>query len=105
MGMVGGINAPTTGNTFEAFQAKAKSIGGNEPTVRTPNTVHNTNIQLHFSSQESDSGLVTGGLGGVATAGPTATGSSSSGDTNSSVKPLASVGVCSFFMALMSLLL
>jgi hypothetical protein len=31
--MVGSINAPTTGNTFDAFKAAAVKIGGSEVTV------------------------------------------------------------------------
>ncbi|KAL0947173.1 hypothetical protein HGRIS_013298 [Hohenbuehelia grisea] len=67
MGMVGSINAPSTGNTFEVFQAAAMKIGASEV-------------------QETDNGAVTGGFGGaVATAVPvdSATGGSSSGSSGS----------------------
>jgi hypothetical protein len=37
--MVGSINAPATGNTFDAFQAAAKAIGGNEKTASLNITV------------------------------------------------------------------
>jgi hypothetical protein len=57
MGMVGSINAPSTGNSFTAFKAAALAIGGKEVT-------------------ETDNGAVTGGVNAIATAGP-ATGSSS----------------------------
>jgi len=33
MGMVGAINPPTTGNTFDNFQAAASALGTNEPPV------------------------------------------------------------------------
>jgi len=64
LGMVGAINAPTTGNTYAAFQAAAKALGSNE-------------IPL------SDSGPVTGGVGAVATATPVSTTTSSSGSGTS----------------------
>jgi len=51
MGMVGSINAPATGNTFDKFVAAAKAIGGSEVA-------------------ETDSGPVTGGVNGIATAAP-----------------------------------
>jgi len=65
-GMVGSINAPSSGNTYEAFKAAALAIGSAEP-------------------PETDNGPVTGGVGGVATATPAATyspGSSSSGKSS-----------------------
>ncbi|KAG6809330.1 hypothetical protein H0H92_000667 [Tricholoma furcatifolium] len=52
MGMVGAINAPTTGNTFDAFKAAALKIGNSEVT--------------------ETGGPVTGGVAGVATALPVA---------------------------------
>ncbi|TDL27209.1 hypothetical protein BD410DRAFT_713892 [Rickenella mellea] len=56
-GMVGSINAPANGtNTFSAFQAAAMAIGSSE-------------------TQESDSGPVTGGVNGVASASPANTAS------------------------------
>lgn len=58
-GMVGAINAPSTGsNTFDAFQSKAKSLGSSAPAV-------------------SDTGAVTGGVGAIATAPPSASGTGS----------------------------
>jgi hypothetical protein len=36
MGMVGSINAPTTGNTYESFLAAAQAIGSSEVTVSRP---------------------------------------------------------------------
>ncbi|KAH9985574.1 hypothetical protein BJV77DRAFT_108698 [Russula vinacea] len=68
LGMVGAINAPTTGNTYAAFLAAAKALGASE-------------IPL------SDTGPVTGGVGAQATATPgptTATPSSSSTSSTSS---------------------
>jgi plastocyanin len=66
LGMVGTINAPSTGNTGAAFLAAAKAIGTNEPTLTT------------------DSGPVTGGVGAVATSTPTSTSSSSPSSSKSS---------------------
>ncbi|KNZ71562.1 hypothetical protein J132_08620, partial [Termitomyces sp. J132] len=52
MGMVGSINAPSTGNlSYEAFRQAALNIGGSEVT-------------------ETDHGPVTGGVNGIATAPP-----------------------------------
>ncbi|KAF9264897.1 hypothetical protein L218DRAFT_958067 [Marasmius fiardii PR-910] len=66
MGMVGSINAPTNGsNTYDAFRAKALAVAGNEPT-------------------ETDTGVVTGGVNGVATAAPT---------SNGSTKVMTNIGV------------
>jgi len=57
-GMVGSINAPSTGNTFDNFKAAALQIGSSEPA-------------------ETDTGFVSGGVNAQATASPAATGSSS----------------------------
>jgi len=65
LGMVGAINAPTTGNTYAAFLAAAKALGANE-------------IPL------SDTGPVTGGVGAAATATPGTTTASPSSTTTSS---------------------
>ncbi|KAL5511433.1 hypothetical protein ACEPAH_4649 [Sanghuangporus vaninii] len=68
LGMVGAINAPTTGsNTFDAFQAKAMAIGQNEPV-------------------ESTGPIALGGFGASATASPanTATASGSGASSGSS---------------------
>ncbi|KAI0078171.1 hypothetical protein K474DRAFT_1674333 [Panus rudis PR-1116 ss-1] len=59
-GMVGSINAPSSGNTFDAFMSKAVGIGSSEPSI-------------------SDSGPVTGGVGALATAGPVSVAASGSG--------------------------
>ncbi|KAI0282556.1 hypothetical protein BGY98DRAFT_1117484 [Russula aff. rugulosa BPL654] len=59
LGMVGAINPPTSGNTFDAYVAAAKALGSNEPAI-------------------TDHGPVTGGVGAVATATPAATSASSS---------------------------
>ncbi|CAL1704123.1 unnamed protein product [Somion occarium] len=70
LGMVGAINAPTTGNgTLAALEAAASAIGANEPTI-------------------ADNGPVTGGVGADATAPPASasdastTGGSSPGSTS-----------------------
>jgi plastocyanin len=59
MGMVGSINAPTTGNTFDLFKAAALAIGSSETTV-------------------PDNGFVSGGVNAQATASPAATASTTS---------------------------
>jgi len=76
LGMVGSINAPSSGNTADAFLAAAKAIGIKEPAV-------------------SDSGPVTGGVNAVATSTPTAT-SPSSGSSSDAGRLVAS----SFFALL-----
>jgi len=55
LGMVGAINAPTSGNTFDSFMAAAIKIGSSEVT-------------------ETDHGAVLSGVNANATAAPTATG-------------------------------
>jgi len=60
LGMVGSINAPATGNTFDQFQAAAIALGSSAPT-------------------ETDHGAVTGGLNAVATAAPTSDTGSAAG--------------------------
>ncbi|KAI0003246.1 hypothetical protein BJV74DRAFT_764694 [Russula compacta] len=70
LGMVGSINAPSTGNTYATFLAAAKAIGSSEPSV-------------------SDSGPVTGGVGAVATGTPSPTTATSSSSSTTS-KPSSS---------------
>ncbi|OCH95640.1 hypothetical protein OBBRIDRAFT_788192 [Obba rivulosa] len=66
LGMVGSINAPTSGNgTFEEWQASAISLGSSEPTL-------------------SDNGFQSGGVGAQATAAPANTAAPSSGASGSS---------------------
>jgi len=66
LGMVGSINAPTTGNnTFAAFQAAAIAIGSSEVT-------------------ETDNGFVSGGVDAVATVSPANTATASAGSSGSS---------------------
>jgi len=75
-GMVGSINAPTNGtNTFAAFQAAAMKIGSSEVA-------------------ETSAGFATGGVNGVASAGPsnTATGATSSTTPSSAMRVGISVG-------------
>jgi hypothetical protein len=75
--MVGSINAPATGNTFDVFQAAAKALGTSAPT-------------------ETDHGPVTGGVGGVATAAPSSdvgsSSGSSGGSSSSATKVVGSTG-------------
>ncbi|OJT14118.1 hypothetical protein TRAPUB_9229 [Trametes pubescens] len=59
------INAPSTGNTFDAWSAAAVKVGAGEQTI-------------------TDNGPVTGGIGAVATATPAATASASSGSSSGS---------------------
>jgi len=56
MGMVGAINAPASGNTFDSYMAAAVKIGSNEVT-------------------QSDTGPVLSGVNALASAAPSATGS------------------------------
>ncbi|KAG7452753.1 uncharacterized protein BT62DRAFT_925293 [Guyanagaster necrorhizus] len=75
MGMVGSVNAPPTGNTYDSFRAAALSIGSSEV-------------------QEKDNGAVTGGVNGIATAAPTSMSASTtatSSQSSSALKLLASV--------------
>ncbi|KAI0050001.1 hypothetical protein FA95DRAFT_1488002 [Auriscalpium vulgare] len=65
LGMVGSINAPASGNTFDAFQSAALAIGSSE-------------------QSETDNGPVTGGVNADATAAPAATFSASSSSSPSS---------------------
>ncbi|TCD66474.1 hypothetical protein EIP91_001354 [Steccherinum ochraceum] len=71
-GMVGSINAPATGNTFDNFQAAAVKIGANEVTIQ-------------------DSGFASGGVGALATASPAAT-VSASPSTSSGSSPSGGSG-------------
>jgi hypothetical protein len=87
------INAPSSGNTFDAYQAAAKALGSNEPAVGCsldPYTLRVLTDPLD-DIQISDSGPVTGGVGAVATATPgtasagsSSTTASQSGSTSSS---------------------
>jgi len=71
LGMVGSINAPTTGNTADAFLAAAKAIGSSEPVI-------------------TDSGPVTGGVNAVATSTPTSSSAGSSTPSPSASKSSSS---------------
>ncbi|KAJ3830401.1 hypothetical protein F5880DRAFT_1606711 [Lentinula raphanica] len=87
MGMVGSINAPTNGSlTFDAFQAAAMQIGSNEVT-------------------QTSGGPVTGGVHGIATATPAATGTSgaSSGSSASSNTSSAIINVASMSTVILGL--
>ncbi|KAN0105455.1 hypothetical protein V8E52_011049 [Russula decolorans] len=64
LGMVGAINPPTSGNTFEAYVAAAKALGSNEPAI-------------------SDSGPVSSGVGAVATAASSNSSSSTASKSSS----------------------
>jgi len=66
LGMVGTINAPTSGNgTFEQWMSAATTLGGNEQTI-------------------TDNGFQSGGVGAQATAAPSNTAAPSSGSSSSS---------------------
>jgi len=75
-GMVGSINAPATGNTYDAFLAAAKAFTG---------------------PAETDTGAVTGGVHGIATAPPASdtstAGSGSSSTTSSATKIVGSASL------------
>jgi plastocyanin len=81
MGMVGSINAPTSGNTYAAFEAAALKIGSSQ-------------------AKETDNGPVTGGVNGIATAPPTtataAAATTTTAKPNSSIKVAASTGIVLF---------
>jgi len=66
-GMVGSINAPSSGNTNAAFLAAAKAIGSSEKTI-------------------TDNGPVTGGVDAVASSTPTTSAASSASSSSSSSK-------------------
>jgi plastocyanin len=87
MGMVGSINAPSNGSTFQVFQAAAMKIGPSE-------------------TAQTSGGPVTGGVHGVAAATPAATGTSSSSSSSSSsaITNVASMGIV-LFAFLISLIL
>ncbi|KAI0831066.1 hypothetical protein BC628DRAFT_1311537 [Trametes gibbosa] len=77
LGMVGSINAPSTGNSFDAWQAAAVKLGGSEKTIQ-------------------DNGPVTGGIGALATATPAATATdtgSGSGSGNVNTTPNGAIGL------------
>jgi hypothetical protein len=82
MGMVGSINAPTTGNTFESFMAAAQKIGGSEVT-------------------EADKGPVTGGVNGIATAAPASStgGGAAAGSGATSLAYSATLALCAGALA------
>lgn len=73
MGMVGSINAPSTGNTFDAFKAAALAIGSSETT-------------------EPDSGFVSGGVNAQATASPTAASAAAASSSKASSAMKFTVG-------------
>ncbi|KAI0781164.1 hypothetical protein BD413DRAFT_620632 [Trametes elegans] len=84
LGMVGSINAPSTGNTFDAWQAAALKVGSSEQTLQ-------------------DNGPVTGGIGAVATATPSASGSASSGSGSGSGNGAAGLTAAGSVAALVGL--
>ncbi|KAI0807247.1 hypothetical protein C8Q74DRAFT_48494 [Fomes fomentarius] len=84
LGMVGSINAPSTGNTFDAWQAAAVKVGASEETLQ-------------------DNGPVTGGVGAIATATPAATATSAAGSGSSGsngAMPLAGSSVVAALVGL-----
>jgi plastocyanin len=74
LGMVGAINPPSSGNTFDAYVAAAKALGSNEAVVTT------------------DSGPITSGVGAVATGAPVSASSSSSSGSGSKPSSSSSAG-------------
>ncbi|PPR04973.1 hypothetical protein CVT24_010431 [Panaeolus cyanescens] len=89
-GMVGSINAPTTGNTFSAFQQAAISLGSNAPSV----------CVIAYSLFR-----LTGGVNGVATAAPTSDIGGSSGNTGGAATLAASGTLALLSVAVAGLLL
>ncbi|KAI9463391.1 hypothetical protein F5148DRAFT_197344 [Russula earlei] len=83
LGMVGAINAPTTGNTYTSFVAAAKAIGSGETPV-------------------PDNGPVTGGVNAVATATPSPTSASSSSTSSSTPSSPASRVVADGLLAVLA---
>jgi len=77
MGMVGSINAPTSGNnTHDAFVAAAKAIGTSEVTVSFQ--LYEYQVRLLTNSKEMDDGNpVLTGVGATAVGPPTSSGSAS----------------------------
>ncbi|KAJ3515566.1 hypothetical protein NLJ89_g1679 [Agrocybe chaxingu] len=83
-GMVGSINAPSTGNTFDAFMTAARDS---------------------TSPTEPDNGPVLGGVHGVATGGPTSsTGISTGGSTSGAVRVAECTGAALLSIVLAILL-
>jgi len=74
LGMVGAINPPTSGDTFEAYVAAAKSLGSNEPALTT------------------DTGPITSGVGALPTGTPVPISSSSSSGSASKSSSSSSAG-------------
>ncbi|KIM48881.1 hypothetical protein M413DRAFT_88707 [Hebeloma cylindrosporum] len=85
-GMVGSINAPATGNTYDAFLTAARAFSG---------------------PSETDTGAVTGGVHGIATAPPASdTGASgSSGGTKSSATKIVGSASLVLLSALFSIVM
>ncbi|KAH9483723.1 putative GPI-anchored cupredoxin [Psilocybe cubensis] len=84
LGMVGTINAPSTGNTFDAFMSAAMSLGANAPT-------------------DDPSAVATGGVHGVATAAPSSDTGGSSGGTASSATTLVASSFAALSVAIVML--
>lgn len=82
--MVSSINAPSTGNTFDAWSAAAVKVGAGEKTVCASLAEPPSSELILCTIQITDNGPVTGGIGAVATATPAATASASSGSSSGS---------------------
>ncbi|KAH9483722.1 putative GPI-anchored cupredoxin [Psilocybe cubensis] len=63
-GMVGSINAPATGNTFDAFVQAAKALGSNAPTDDATAVVTGGLHAVASATPSSDVGTSPGGSGG-----------------------------------------
>jgi hypothetical protein len=77
--MVGSINAPTTGNTYDGFLSAAMAIGANEATV-------------------ADSGPINGGVDATATGPPVSdlTAAPASAPASGAIKVTTSIGFVLF---------
>jgi len=74
--MVGAINAPSSGNTYEAFSAAARALAGSQPPTTDPTTVVTDGPGV-ASAGSSSSARGSGTSTGTATAASgTSTGSS-----------------------------
>jgi len=80
MGMVGAINAPSSGNTFDTFRSAALAIGSAQPA-------------------QTDNGPVTGGVGAQATAAP-ATATGTTAPTNTSGATQLGIGAGAALLAI-----
>ncbi|KAL4251639.1 Serine-rich & Multicopper Oxidase-related [Abortiporus biennis] len=83
LGMVGAINAPSSGNTFDAFMSAAKSIGSSEASVPDNGPVTSGGVNAQASAAPTTPGASS----------PTTTGGSSSNTTSGAKELVASTGM------------